>query len=57
MAKLTIELMTDENDSKEDIEYMIFDIADVLGDYGIPFNKIEFDGKVVADSNGYYGLD
>lgn len=57
MAKLVIELMTNENDSKEDIEYMIFDIADVLGDYGIPFNKIEFDGKIVADSNRYYGLE
>lgn len=57
MSKLVIELMTNENDSKEDIEYMIFDIADVLGDYGIPFNKIEFDGKIVAEGTQYHGLD
>lgn len=57
MSKLVIELMTNENDSKEDIEYMIFDIADVLGDHGIPFNKIEFDGKIVAEGTQYHGLD
>lgn len=57
MSKLVIELITDENDSKNDIENMIFDIADVIGDHGIPFNKIEFDGKIVADENKYYGLD
>lgn len=57
MAKLTIELMTDENDSKEDIEHMIFEIAEVCGNHFIPFEKIEFNGKLVADSNRYYGLE